>query len=680
MTQIPFPGDPLALAIRARRPRSITTPPTLAPIVRGGGSRQEGRAAERGSGGLSRRRTRTTERWSRRGVATSSCSGGSGTSASVGPHTLQVHGGGRRRQHERGGGLVRRPVPARRPRAGPTARRARTGKPLQIRVSLARATTGARRAVRRLRRHLPGVRGRWLGSERRAVRDALPRAVAAVPRVVEAGRVGDRHDSPDGDRELPGHGRDDLGQRGPITLTGSRPPHHPPVADPAGEAVDVHPLEEELRVARPDAREVAEPRERDLAGRRGFGRHEVARDLVGARRRPRSRRRGGRRDPPSRGTARARHRRPSSLRARPARAPPRAPPPPRRARRATRRRPEGTPSAPAARRAGGRGRPRPTARPGAARRAGRPGRGRAPRRGRGDGLDHAGRLLEPGVRERPAVDDPDGVEPLLELGAVEERSGGDGLDGHRLVDERADDRGGIALVEKPVALGVDAARRRGSSTTAPPTVVSVRRTTRSPRAATTGAASRSWAWSSPTRTTRAGSGSSRGARRAGRRRDRLELGERDLEPVRARERAGRDERVAAADVAPLDARQVDGHALPGLGPSDRRVVHLHRADAHVAPGRLQPQVVALGDRARPQRPGDDRADPAQREDPVDVEPGREVGASLLGLAGDFAERGTELVEALPVTPLTATTGAPGRARAPPRRRARASRRRRRRPW
>ena len=44
-------------------------------------------------------------------------------------------------------------------------------------------------------------------------------------------------------------------------------------------------------------------------------------------------------------------------------------------------------------------------------------------------------------------------------------------------------------------------------TVPPPTVVSPRRTTRSPRAATTGSASRSWAKLSPARTTRAGGGS-----------------------------------------------------------------------------------------------------------------------------------------------------------------------------
>ena len=71
-----------------------------------------------------------------------------------------------------------------------------------------------------------------------------------------------------------------------------------------------------------------------------------------------------------------------------------------------------------------------------------------------------GGLLEPVVRERPAVDDADGVEPLLELCSVEQRARGHGLDRDRLVDERADDRGRVAVVEKSVALGVDAAGRR----------------------------------------------------------------------------------------------------------------------------------------------------------------------------------------------------------------------------
>ena len=125
-----------------------------------------------------------------------------------------------------------------------------------------------------------------------------------------------------------------------------------------------------------------------------------------------------------------------------------------------------------------------------------------------------------------------------------------------------------------------------------------------------------------------------------------ELLERDLEPVGAGEGAGGDEHVAAGEVAPLETRQAHRHALPGLGPLDRGVVHLDGPDPDVAAGGLQPQLVAVADRPRPERPRRDGADPPQREDPVDVEPGREVGPALLDLVGHLAERDAEGVEAL----------------------------------
>ena len=72
--------------------------------------------------------------------------------------------------------------------------------------------------------------------------------------------------------------------------------------------------------------------------------------------------------------------------------------------------------------------------------------------------------------------------------------------------------------------------------------------------------------------------------------------------------AGLDEHVAAREVAPLDRGQVDRDPLAGFGPLDRGVVHLHRAHADVAAARLGAQLVAGGDRARPERPGGDRPD------------------------------------------------------------------------
>ena len=64
--------------------------------------------------------------------------------------------------------------------------------------------------------------------------------------------------------------------------------------------------------------------------------------------------------------------------------------------------------------------------------------------------------------------------------------------------------------------------------------------------------------------------------------NRLELLERHLEPVRPGERTRGDERVAAANLRALDARQADRHAVTGGRPLDRGVMHLDGACAHVA--------------------------------------------------------------------------------------------------
>ena len=141
-----------------------------------------------------------------------------------------------------------------------------------------------------------------------------------------------------------------------------------------------------------------------------------------------------------------------------------------------------------------------------------------------------------------------------------------------------------------------------------------------------------------------------------------------LRAPRARPRAGRsgegaggDERVAAArGRCRSRPGRLDRHALPRLGPLDRGVVHLDGPDPDVAAGGLQPQLVAVADRPRPERPRRDGADAPQREDPVDVEPGREVGPALLDLvrrprrARRGARRGPS-----PVTPLTGDDRASG---------------------
>ncbi len=120
--------------------------------------------------------------------------------------------------------------------------------------------------------------------------------------------------------------------------------------------------------------------------------------------------------------------------------------------------------------------------------------------------------------------------------------------------------------------------------------------------------------------------------------------ERDVEPVARRERARRDERVAAAELGALDARERDRDPLPRLRPLDRAVVHLDAADAHVASRRLDAQLVALAERARPERARRDRADPAQREHAVDVQACRGAAAGGARAGGDLRERRAQLVE------------------------------------
>src|SRR6188472_4642204 len=99
----------------------------------------------------------------------------------------------------------------------------------------------------------------------------------------------------------------------------------------------------------------------------------------------------------------------------------------------------------------------------------------------------------------------------------------------------------------------------------------------------------------------------------------LQRVERHVEPEARRERPGGDEDVAAAQLLPLHAGERDGDALSGFGPLDRPVMHLGAAHAHALPAWLDPQLVALADRPRPERPGRDGADAPEREGAVDVE-------------------------------------------------------------
>ena len=111
--------------------------------------------------------------------------------------------------------------------------------------------------------------------------------------------------------------------------------------------------------------------------------------------------------------------------------------------------------------------------------------------------------------------------------------------------------------------------------------------------------------------------------------DRHELLERDIEPVARCERAGRKQRVTPPQLVSLHAGQRERDSLHRLRPLDRAVVHLDAAHAYVASARLGAENVAGADRSRTEGPGRDRADPAQREHPVDVEARRGVEIVIL---------------------------------------------------
>ena len=159
-----------------------------------------------------------------------------------------------------------------------------------------------------------------------------------------------------------------------------------------------------------------------------------------------------------------------------------------------------------------------------------------------------------------------------------------------------------------------------------------------------------------------------------------ELLERHVEPVAGRVGAPRDQGVPAAELGALDPGERHRDALARLGPLHRPVVHLDAPHADVDPGRLGPQLVALADRAGPERPGRDRADPLEREDPVDEEAGRPRRRPLL----DRGRRRRPARRAARRAPRPCGRSwprrpRPGRARGPPSARAPASPRPPRRP-
>ena len=214
------------------------------------------------------------------------------------------------------------------------------------------------------------------------------------------------------------------------------------------------------------------------------------------------------------------------------------------------------------------------------------------------------------------------------------------------MDERPDDRRRVALLEEAIALGIDAARRgrveddRAADRRLAPQHDAIAASRDHRRCqAQLGVARRRRGPRAP------GSGSYRGGRRAALP---SRIGASSVSATSSRYERGNapgcDERVTAADLRRLDAGETDGDPLSGLRPAHRCVVHLDRSHAHVSALRLEPEVVALGDRARPQCPGDDRADPPEREDAVDVQAGGKVGSPLLHCLRDGSERGAELVE------------------------------------
>jgi hypothetical protein len=129
-----------------------------------------------------------------------------------------------------------------------------------------------------------------------------------------------------------------------------------------------------------------------------------------------------------------------------------------------------------------------------------------------------------------------------------------------------------------------------------------------------------------------------------RRRHRLELLQRNIEPPADRIGARLDEHVAAPQLRPRDSGQVDRDPLPGLGPLDRDVVHLDAARPRAQAGGLDAQLVAGCDRAGAQRAGDDGARARNREGTIDVEPGLRLARARRHLRGGASQRLPQLVE------------------------------------
>ena len=134
------------------------------------------------------------------------------------------------------------------------------------------------------------------------------------------------------------------------------------------------------------------------------------------------------------------------------------------------------------------------------------------------------------------------------------------------------------------------------------------------------------------------------AHAAGRRGEHVET---PVQPVRARQGAGRRGGVAAAHLGALHADERERDPLPGRGGVDLPVVHLHAADAHLAAARLDGEPVAGRHGPRPERAGDDRADAAEGEHAVDRQTHRPLRGPAGGASRQPVERAAQVVQAGP---------------------------------
>ncbi len=104
--------------------------------------------------------------------------------------------------------------------------------------------------------------------------------------------------------------------------------------------------------------------------------------------------------------------------------------------------------------------------------------------------------------------------------------------------------------------------------------------------------------------------------------------------------------VPSCDLVPVDSNEVEGNSLAGLGALDRRVVDLHPADPRAAALRQHRHLRASFRRPRPQRPGHDRARPADAEHAVDVQPQRTRSRAALRPRRRALQRRAQLLDPL----------------------------------